>query len=99
MELGRAPSRGPVAGIWQCWSRQPPNRRAVRGALPCRAPCRFWVGNVLDREACELTVTNNSPLFEQDLASMPRRHFQEVLEQQEQLRSAEDKEPEDEDMA
>ena len=58
-----------------------------------------WVGNVLDREACELTVTNNSPLFEQDLASMLRRHFQEVLEQQEQLRTAEDKEPEDEDMA
>ena len=57
------------------------------------------MGNVPDRAACELTLTNNSPFFEQDLASMLRQHFQEVLEQQEQLRSAEDKEPEDEDMA
>ena len=57
------------------------------------------MGNAIDREACELTVTNNSPLFEQDLASMLRRHFQEVLEQQEQQRTADDNEPDDEDMA
>ena len=66
----------------------------------CRAEAHAsWLGNVLDREARELAVANESPLFEQDLASMLRRHFQEVLEQQEQLRSAEGKEPEDEDMA
>jgi hypothetical protein len=39
------------------------------------------VGNILDREACELVVKNQSPLFEQDLASMLRKHFQEVLAQ------------------
>ena len=66
----------------------------------CRTEAHaIWADNVLGREACELTVTNNSPFFEQDLATMLRRHFQEVLEQQEQLRSAADKEPKDEDMA
>ena len=77
-------------------------RACLRAGTQYAAFCRTeahatWVGNILDREACELTVTNNSPFFEQDLAIMIRRHFQEVMEQQEQLRSAEGKDPEDED--
>ena len=78
-------------------------RACLRDGIQYVALCRTeshsaWVGNVLDREACELTVTNNTPLFEQDLASMLEKHFKEVLEQQKQQGEAEDKEP-DEDSA
>jgi len=77
-------------------------RACLRAGIQYVALCRTeahaaWVGNVLDREGCELTVKNNSPLFEQDLASMLQKHFQEVLEQQEQQREAEEKEPEEDD--
>ena len=66
----------------------------------CRAEAHAsWLGNVLDREARELAVANESPLFEQSLASMTNRNFQDILEQQAQQRTAEDKGPEDEDMA
>ena len=77
-------------------------RACLRAGIQYVALCRtdshaVWVGNVLDREACELTVTNNTPLFEQDLASMLQKHFKEVLEQQKQQGDAEDKEPDEED--
>jgi len=44
-------------------------RACLRAGIQYVALCRTeahatWVSNVLDREACELTVTNNTPLFE-----------------------------------
>ena len=52
------------------------------------------MGNILDREACEIVVTNGSPLFEQDLATLLKKHFQDVLMQLEEQANAEDKDPE-----
>ena len=52
------------------------------------------MGNILDREACEIVVTNGSPLFEQDLATLLKKHFQDVLTQLEEQANAEDKDPE-----
>ena len=75
-------------------------RACLRAGIQYVALCRTeshaaWVSNILDREACELIVTNNTPLFEQDMASMLQKHFKDILEQQEQQRSAEDREPEE----
>ena len=73
-------------------------REGIQYVGLCRTESHaVWVGNVLDREACELTVTNNTPLFEQDLATMLQKHFKEVLDQQKQQGDAEDKEPEEDD--
>ena len=77
-------------------------RACLRAGIQYTALCRTeshaaWVGNILDREACELITTNKSPLFEQDLATMLQKHFQEVLEQLDQQRNAEDKAPEEDD--
>ena len=77
-------------------------RACLRAGIQYLALCRTeshqaWVSNILDREACELIVTNNTPLFEQDLATMLQKHFKEVLEQQEQQNNAEDKDPDEED--
>ena len=54
--------------------------------------------NILDREACKLIVESNSPLFEQDLASLIQKHFEDVLSQIEQQQQAEDREEPDEDI-
>ena len=51
------------------------------------------MGNILDRESCELIVKSHAPLFEQDLASMVKKHFEDVLEQLEEQRKVQDKEP------
>ena len=77
-------------------------RACLRAGIQYLACCRnevhaAWVGNILDREACKVVVTNCSPLFEQDLASMLKKHFQDVLMQLEEQRNAEDKEPEEEE--
>jgi hypothetical protein len=77
-------------------------RACLRSGIQYVAACRTeahvtWLGNVLDREACELIVTTKSPLFEQDLASMIKRHFAEVLEQLKEQRDAQTKEEEEED--
>ena len=42
---------------------------------------RTWLRSVLDREECELISTNESPLFETDLAELIKTHFQGVLDQ------------------
>ena len=75
-------------------------RACLRLGIHYVAACRneahgAWVNNILDREACELTVQNESPLFEQDSKSMLEKHFGEVLTQLEMQRNAEDREPED----
>ena len=54
-----------------------------------------WLCNVLDREACELITTKQSPLFEQDLAALLKVHFADVLQQLATQHSAEDHEPEE----
>ena len=51
-----------------------------------------WLANVLDRDACYL-ITKESPLFEQDLSEMVKKHFQDILEQNEQRDNAEDNSP------
>ena len=38
-----------------------------------------WLANVADRDAC-CVITRQSPLFEQDLCEMIKKHFQEVLD-------------------
>ena len=54
-----------------------------------------WVGNILDRDACELIVTIQSPLLEQDWAIMRHNHHQAGLAQFGPQRNAEDKAAED----
>ena len=61
-------------------------RACLRRSVPYVAACgteahRVWLGNALDREACELITRNESPLFEQDLAELIKTHFQDVLDQ------------------
>ena len=73
-------------------------RACLRSGIQYLACCHTdahasWVGNILDREACEIVVTNGSPLFEQDLATMLKKHFQDVLTQLEEQANAEDKDP------
>ena len=50
----------------------------------------------MDRESCELIATKESPLFEQDLAQMIKRHFTDVLSQLQGQREAPDPELEEE---
>ena len=73
-------------------------RACLRAGIQYAALCRneahaSWVGNILDRESCELIVANQSPLFEQDLGTMVKKHFEDVLEQLEEQRKVQDKEP------
>ena len=74
-------------------------RACLRAGIQYVACCQIeahasWVGNIFDREACEVIVTNGSPLFEQDLASMLTKHFQDVLTQLEEQARAKDNDPE-----
>ena len=74
------------------------NVNAARlGGLDCRSAAHAsWLANVLDRESCELIVTKQSPLFEQDLAVLIKRHFTDVLSQLQGQREATDPEHEEE---
>ena len=73
-------------------------RRGIQFTVLCRNEAHAsWASNILDRESCELIVKNASPLFEQDLASMIKTHFEDVLQQLEEQRNVEDKEPDFED--
>ena len=61
-------------------------RAAMRNGISYHAVCRDethanWLGNILDREACELIVKSESPLFEQSLAALIKTHFAEILAQ------------------
>ena len=73
-------------------------RACLRAGIQYVALCRneahaSWVGNIMDRESCELIVKNPSPLFEQDLASMVKKHFEDVLEQLQEQGNVQEKEP------
>jgi hypothetical protein len=70
-------------------------RAAMRSGISYVAACRDdthanWLGNILDREACELIVKSESPLFEQDLAALIRMHFAEILTQLARQATAQD---------
>ena len=65
--------------------------------IECRGICRnglhqSWLANVADRDACCL-VTQQTPLFEQDLSEMINKHFQDVLEQGEERAAAKGHDP------
>lgn len=70
-------------------------RAAMRLGISYVAACReeshaSWLSNIFDREACELIVKAKSPLFEQNLASLIKTHFAEVLAQLDQQKKATD---------
>ena len=93
MELGCSGGRGLDPGECQRGPSLPAG--CINYVVCCRTDSHAsWVGNILDREACELIVKHQSPLYEQDLSSMIQKHFEDVLTQLEQQRNAEDKEPE-----
>jgi hypothetical protein len=72
-------------------------RAAMRNGISYHAVCRdeihaSWLGNILDREACELIVKSESPLFEQSLAALIKAHFAEILAQLSHQANAQDEE-------
>ena len=79
-------------------------RASLRRSIPYVAACRTeehrtWLGNVLDREACELIATNESPLFETDLAELIKTHFQDVLDQMAEMQREKEEQAEEEENA
>jgi len=75
-------------------------RAALRSGIQYVGCCRTqahvgWLTNIMDREACELIVTSKSPLFEQDLLAMLKKHFQEVLDSQKEQNTAENQKAEE----
>ena len=58
---------------------------------------RKWLGNALDREACELITKEKSPLFETDLCELIRTHFQYVLDQLAEQRRGDESGDDDDD--
>ena len=66
-------------------------RACLRQSVTYVAACgsdqhRSWLGNALDREACELITKEKSPLFDTDLSELIKTHFQDVLDQMEEMR-------------
>ena len=77
-------------------------RACLRQSIPYVAACgsgahRAWLGNALDREACELITKEKSPLFETDLAALIQTHFQYVLDQAEEMRRDDESGDDDDD--
>jgi len=74
-------------------------RAALRLGIQYVAACRTdahasWLGNVLDREACELIVKDKSPLFEQNLSTLIKKHLAEIWNVFEEQQKADDEEAE-----
>ena len=72
-------------------------RACMELGIEYRGICRnelhqSWLANVSDRDACCI-VTQQTPLFEQDLSEMIKKHFQDVLEQGEEREQARDHDP------
>ena len=70
-------------------------RACLRKSIPYVAACRTdahrtWLGNALDREACVLITTDESPLVETDLAEIIKTHFQDVLDQMAEMQRDEE---------
>ena len=75
-------------------------RRSIPYVAACRTEAhRTWLGNVLDREACELVATNETPLFETDLAELIKAHFQDVLDQMAEMQREDEEQAEEEENA
>ena len=77
-------------------------RACLRHSITYVAACgsenhRTWLGNALDREACELITKEKSPLFETDLAELIKTHFQDVLDQMEEMRRDDESDDDDDD--
>ena len=73
-------------------------RKSVQYVAACGSEKhRKWLGNALDREACELIAKEKSPLFETDLAALIQTHFQYVLDQAEEMRRDDDSGDDDDD--
>ena len=77
-------------------------RACMRNGVQYVAACgsefhRKWVGNALDREACELITKEKSPLFETDLAALIQTHFNNILEQAEMMRREDESDDDDDD--
>jgi len=72
-------------------------RACMELGIEYRGICRSemhqsWLANVLDRDACCL-ITEESPLFEQDLSELIKKHFQDILEQGKERSNAKDNDP------
>ena len=75
-------------------------RKSILYVAACGSDAhRTWLGNALDREACELVTTEKSPLFETDLAELIKTHFQDVLDQMEEMRRDDESDDDDDDDA
>ena len=71
-------------------------RKSVQYVAACGSDKhRKWLGNALDREACELITMEKSPLFETDLAELIKTHFQDVLGQIDEMRRDDESENDD----
>ena len=73
-------------------------RACLELGIEYRGICRnelhqSWLANVADRDACSIITSKGSPLFEDDLAEMVKKHFDEVLEQSKGRANAEDNDP------
>ena len=74
----------------------------LRQSIPYVAACgsenhRTWLGNALDREACELITKEKSPLFETDLAALIQTHFNNIIEQAEMRRHDDESDDDNDD--
>ena len=73
-------------------------RKSVQYVAACGSELhRKWVGNALDREACELITIEKSPLFETDLAALVHIHFNNILEQAEMMRRDDESDDDNDD--
>ena len=73
-------------------------RKSVQYVAACGSDKhRKWLGNALDREACELITKEKSPLFETDLAALIQTHFNNILEQAEMMRREDESDDDDDD--
>ena len=73
-------------------------RACLELGIEYRGICRTdlhqaWLANVADRDACSLITSKGSSLFEDDLAEMVKKHFEEVLEQSQERAKAKDHDP------
>ena len=61
----------------------------------CAEHCS-WLQNIFDRRALRGICEGGSPLRHQDLSQCIKQHFQEVLDQLNEMDAAEDTEPNEE---
>ena len=73
-------------------------RKSVQYVAACGSELhRTWIGNALDREACELITKEKSPLFETDLAALIQTHFNNIIEQAEMRRHDDESDDDNDD--